>query len=229
MPTSPAAPTWARPPRDDRAPRRLARPGLPPDVRAAAAHRAGRRRLADRPAGAPLSRRLQQRHVARALPSGGDRGDLPAGADAGDQYALSPRLDSRTGRAPARERAGDRAGPPDVDLHGQRGQRPRLSHCEGPHRWHRRDRDRHRVSRHHRHRLEILAVAGRDRRSRRACAPGSGAAPVSRRGRRPFRALHARRRGGDRRPAAPWHQAGRADRRFAVHQRRHPPGTGKAS
>ena len=171
--------------RDDRAPRRLARPGLPPDVRAAAAHRAGRRRLADRPAGAPLSRRLQQRHVARALPPGGDRGDLPAGADAGHQYALSPRLDSRAGRAPARERVGDPAGPPDVDLHGQRGQRPRLSHCEGPHRWHRRDRDRHRVSRHHRHRLEILALAGRDRRSGRACAPGAGAAPVSRRGRRP--------------------------------------------
>ena len=40
------------------------------------------------------------------------------------------------------------------------------------------------------------------------------------------RALHPRRRGGDRRPAAPRHQAGRADRRFAVHQRRHPPRTG---
>ena len=34
-----------------------------------------------------------------------------------------------------------------------------------------------------------------------------------------------RRRGGDRRSAASRHQAGRADRRFAVHQRRHPPGT----
>ena len=41
------------------------------------------------------------------------------------------------------------------------------------------------------------------------------------------RALHARRRGGDRRLAAPWHQAGRADRRFAVHQRRHPPRAGR--
>ena len=90
---------------DDRAARRIARPGLPTDVRTPAAHRARRRRLADRPAGAPLSRRLQQRHVARALPSGGDRGDLPTGADAGDQYALPARHDSRAGGTPARERA----------------------------------------------------------------------------------------------------------------------------
>lgn len=34
--------------------------------------------------------------------------------------------------------------------------------------------------------------------------------------------LHARCRGGDRRPAASRHQAGGADCRFPVHQRRHP-------
>ncbi len=46
----------------------------------------------------------------------------------------------------------------DVDLHGQRGQRPRLSHREGPHRRHRRDRDRHRVSRYHPRRVRSFRL-----------------------------------------------------------------------